>query len=62
MNIMDLKIGEVGAAGGTRYRVIRDDIERKPIFGMTTVRTTEDQHGKTHKFMRGIEVELVDHQ
>jgi hypothetical protein len=58
MNIMDLPIGGYGmGAGGTRYKVIRDEEKRVPRLGRVTVRTAEDQVGNEHKFIRGIEVE-----
>jgi hypothetical protein len=60
MNIMDLEIGDTGLGpDGTEYLVLRDVEERKPVLGKITVRTCKDQHGKTHKFMRGIEVKLL---
>lgn len=58
MNIMDLEIGESGVdQQGVRYTVLRDDVEKRPGVGHVTVRTTTDQDGTTHKFIRGIEVE-----
>ena len=57
MNIMDLRIGETGVSEhGIRYRIVRDDVERRPGFGRVIVRIAEDDHGRIHKFMRGIDV------
>lgn len=58
MNIMELAVGEIGVdAGGTRYRVLRDGDRWLPGLGRRRVRFTVDQHGRTHSFLRGIEVE-----
>jgi hypothetical protein len=58
MNIMDLPIGGYGmGGGGTLYKVLADEQKRIPRLGLVTVRTTEDQVGNVHKFIRGIDVE-----
>lgn len=62
MNIMDLPIGsECKSEGGAQYRIIRDERERKPGLGIVTVRVAVDLNGQTHRFIRGIEVEPLDH-
>lgn len=60
MNILDLEIGDTGISeDGTEYRVIGDAKEQNAFLGVIPVRIAKDQHGKTHKFIRGIEVKLL---
>ncbi len=58
MNIMDLQVGDTCVSSvGTKYRIVSDSVERRPMIGRVTIRTAEDETGHTHKFIRGIEVE-----
>lgn len=60
MNIWDLEIGDVAIGeNGTEYRIIGDAKQRSAYLGMVPVRIAKDQHGNTHKFIRGIEVKLL---
>lgn len=57
MNIMELKVGDVGIANGVQYEILSDAMERRPGLGKVRVVTAVDQLGFTHKFIRGIEVD-----
>lgn len=59
MNILDLEIGDICLGeDGTEYRILGDSKERNAWLGVIPVRIAIDQHGKRHKFIRGIEVKL----